>query len=86
MTSCEEIIPMCLATDSPIPVVDQQGTLVGEIRREAVADAITSGTNSPGNNLPGNNSMGNSVGTNSPGTPENDLMAAPPEASPDPNI
>ena len=41
LTSCEEIIPMCITTDQPIPVVDEQGILVGEIRREAVAAAIS---------------------------------------------
>jgi hypothetical protein len=44
LTSCEEIIPLCMATDQPIPVVDQQGTLVGEIRRESVAAAIAPGS------------------------------------------
>jgi glycine betaine/proline transport system ATP-binding protein len=68
MTPCEEIIPMCMATDLPIPVVDQQGTLVGEIRREAVAAAISYGANSPG--------------SNSPGTSKEPLIPAPPEANP----
>jgi glycine betaine/proline transport system ATP-binding protein len=41
LTSCEEIIPMCITTDHPIPVVNEQGILVGEIRRDAVAAAIS---------------------------------------------
>jgi len=70
LTRCDEIIPMCMTTDLPIPVVDQQGTLVGEIRREAVAAAISSGNNSSG--------------TNSPATNKEPLMPAPPNANPQP--
>jgi len=41
LTSCEELIPMCIITDHPIPVVNEQGILVGEIRRDVVAAAIS---------------------------------------------
>lgn len=78
MTPCEEIIPMCMATDLPIPVVDQHGTLVGEVRREAVAAAISYGASSPGSNCPGSSSPG----SNSPGTGKEPLIPNPPEANP----
>lgn len=41
LTPCEEIIPMCITTDHPIPVVNEQGILVGEIRRDAVAAVMS---------------------------------------------
>jgi glycine betaine/proline transport system ATP-binding protein len=44
-TVCDEIIPLCIATELPIPVVDEQGILVGEVHRLAVAQAISGGTN-----------------------------------------
>lgn len=40
-TCCEELIPLSLTNDQPIPVVDDQGTLIGVIHRDAVADAIS---------------------------------------------
>jgi glycine betaine/proline transport system ATP-binding protein len=39
-TPIDDIILLCLSGDQPIPVVNRSGTLVGEIHRSAVAEAI----------------------------------------------
>ena len=43
-TLCEKLIPLCMAANRPIPVVDQEGKLVGEVHRAAVAAAMGTGT------------------------------------------
>lgn len=43
-TLCEQLIPLCMAADRPIPVVDEEGKLVGEVHRAAVAAAMGTGT------------------------------------------
>ena len=40
-TCCDELILLSMTTDYPIPVVDDQGTLVGEIHRGAIAAAMS---------------------------------------------
>ena len=40
-TPLEKLVPLSLTSDHPIPVVDQNGKLVGEIQRTAVANAIS---------------------------------------------
>ena len=42
-TPFEELIPLSLATEHPLPVVDDQGKLVGEISRAAVAAKLSAG-------------------------------------------
>ncbi len=43
-TLCELLIPLCMAADRPIPVVNEEGKLVGEVHRAAVAAAMGTGT------------------------------------------
>ena len=39
-TSFEELIPLSMASDLPIPVVSSEGALVGEVHRSALATAL----------------------------------------------
>ncbi len=39
-TNIEELIPVAMASDHPIPVVDDANTLVGEVHRSALAEAL----------------------------------------------
>ena len=45
-TSFDEMIPMAMASDYPIPCCDDNNTLVGEVHRSALAEAIAE-TSSP---------------------------------------
>ena len=40
-TCCDELIPLTMTSEHPIPVLDEHGALVGEVHREAVAAAIS---------------------------------------------
>jgi glycine betaine/proline transport system ATP-binding protein len=44
-TPLDQLIPLTLTTDQPIPVVDQHGKLVGEIHRTAVAGVVAISNN-----------------------------------------
>ncbi len=44
-TTCDQLIPLAMARDFPIPIVDSDNTLVGEVHRSALAEAISGGTN-----------------------------------------
>ncbi len=39
-TSFDELIPMAMSTDYPIPIVDDDNVLIGEVYRSAMAEAI----------------------------------------------
>ena len=39
-TTFDELIPMAMSSDFPIPVIDESNTLVGEVHRSALAEAI----------------------------------------------
>ena len=49
-TPCEVLIPLVMASDLPIPVVDDEGNLVGQVERRTIAAAMTqpSQTHLPG--------------------------------------
>ena len=40
-TPCEALIPMVMASDLPIPVVDDEGNLIGQVERSAIAAAMS---------------------------------------------
>jgi glycine betaine/proline transport system ATP-binding protein len=40
-TTCDQLIPLAMARDFPIPIVDSDNTLVGEVHRSALAEAIS---------------------------------------------
>ena len=44
-TSFDELIPLAMASDFPIPVTDEHNVLVGEVHRSALAEAIAETSN-----------------------------------------
>ena len=43
-TPCEVLIPMAMISDLPIPVVDDDGNLIGEVQRSTIAAALSQPT------------------------------------------
>ena len=44
-TSFDELIPLAMSSNFPIPVTDEQNLLVGEVHRSALAEAIAETSN-----------------------------------------
>ena len=43
-TPCDVLIPMVMASDLPIPVVDDEGILIGQVQRRTIAAAMSQAT------------------------------------------
>ena len=44
-TTFDELIPLAMGSDWPVPVIDDDNTLVGEVHRSALAEAIAETSN-----------------------------------------